>query len=336
MQKASDTHNPIQEKVLIVCGPTATGKTNLAAQLAKRFGGELINADSRQMYQGLDIISGKDFDGDSHPVLQKTVLLRGQSYPLVTYTVSGVPIWLYDVSPPARELSIAHFSELSRMVITDVAKRGKLPIIVGGSGYYLSSFSRGIDSLDIPPDEALRSVLSERSVDALQAKLKANDQPRLDSMNDSDRYNPRRLIRAIEVARWKKTHPVGKMNNSSYDAHWIGLSLEFGGLKEAILQRVTSRISRGAVGEARQTADVEPNKPSMTALGLPILKKHIAGLISLDEAVNLWTTAEMQYAKRQMTWFKRQEDIRWFQSRDPNFFDIVEKDVRQWYTQYYA
>ena len=126
------------QKVLIICGPTATGKTKLAIHLARHYNGELVNADSRQMYQGFDILSGKDIPKGATKEVKGQVKIRGSEYPLVTYSLDGIPVWLYDAVPREGDASIAVFRDLANHVIADIEKRGKLPIVVGGTGYYLS------------------------------------------------------------------------------------------------------------------------------------------------------------------------------------------------------
>ena len=156
------------EKVLIVAGPTATGKTKLAVHLAQKYNGELINADSRQMYQGFDILSGKDIPPGHHPIQQQTIDIRNLHTSLVTYELNGIPIWLYDVVPPNEEVSVALFRDLATHCIADIQSRGKLPIIVGGTGFYLSAITQPIDSLDVPPDKHIRNALVHASLEFIQ------------------------------------------------------------------------------------------------------------------------------------------------------------------------
>ena len=171
-------------KILIVCGPTATGKTALASQLAKKFDGELISADSRQVYRGMDVVTGKD-----RP---------------------DVPIWLYDVVNPDEEFSVSHWIKLARRAINDISKRGKLPIIVGGTGLYIHALLHPLETITIPPDRALREQLQEQSVKELQQMLTRG------SMNNSDWNNPRRLRNPDTIAQTTfdfSTQKNGKRDN---------------------------------------------------------------------------------------------------------------------------
>lgn len=282
-------------KLLIVCGPTATGKTSLAIALAKKFHGELINADSRQVYQGLDALTGKDRPRDAR-------------------------IWLYDVIDANEEFSVAHFVRLATMAIGDIVKRGKLPIIVGGTGFYLRALTTSIDSLAVPPDRELRKRLSRESIATLQKRLRRVHPMRWNSMNESDRKNPRRLIRAIEVTTSKKNP---QQTYPRYDALWIGLAAPLPLLKQRITERVTERFD-DAVGEVR---DGLP--PILGADPLLSLKR---GEIIKEDALVRWAQAEYRYAKRQMTWFKKEKRIHWFDIKNPRYQNEVEALVREWYT----
>ncbi len=163
-------------KILIVCGPTATGKTQLAANLAKKFNGELISADSRQVYRGMDVVTGKDWPKDT--------------------TIYG-----YDLVRPDENFSVAHFVTHARTLINQIIKRKKLPIVVGGTGLYINSLVNPPETLSVNPDWQLRKRLETKSTRQLQDQLKKLNPQRWRQMNHSDQLNPRRLIRAIEVGQ---------------------------------------------------------------------------------------------------------------------------------------
>lgn len=285
-------------KLLIICGPTATGKTGLAIKVAKAFGGELLNADSRQVYKGLDALTGKD---------------RSPS----------VPIHLYDVVSPDHEFSVAHFVRLAQTAIDDVHKRTKLPIVVGGTGFYLRALTTSIDTLAVAPNPELRKTLSSMPIEELQQRLENVDQDRWGGMNDSDRKNPRRLIRAIEVAQSKRQRPQA---TPRYDQLWIGLTAAPAVLKERIAQRVAERFDK-AVTEVRE------GLPPI--LGTAPLLSFKRGKRSKEETLKQWLQAEYPYAKRQMTWFKKQKEIHWFDVQHTDYHRDVEELVREWYTKSY-
>ncbi len=329
MPKVSATLNHHKSRVIVVCGPTATGKTKLALALAKRLNGEIINADSRQMYQGMNVISGKDFEAGSVPTVRRTVQLKRQKSELVTYSIDSIPIWLYDVAPANSSLSISHFQTLATLVIKDIVKRGGVPILVGGTGFYLASLFRRFDSLHIPQNATLRETLSVMPVDTLQEKLSVEDGARWTGMNSSDRNNPRRLIRALEVASLKKLHAAPLIE---FEPFWIGLRIDNDTLSERVRDRVILRLSSGALQEAEKLRHLSADYPAASTIGLSVLYRFLRGEISRDSAIELWTQEEIRYAKRQVTWFTRQPGIHWYDAEESTLDDLVEKDVRQWYT----
>lgn len=263
-------------KLLVICGPTATGKTALAAALAKKFNGELVSADSRQVYCGMDIVTGKD--------------------------KPDVPIWLYNVVNPEEEFSVSHWVRLAKRAVADIAKRNKLPIIVGGTGLYIRALIHPFATIDIPPNKALRNKLQTLSVTQLQNMVKRSD------MNDSDWQNPRRLIRRIEIAKGEKIH---KSQKKIYDTLLIGLTAPLPILDARIDKRFAQRIQQGMKEEIdRLIKKYGRDFPSMSAIGLN----------------------EHAYARRQLTWFKKEKSIHWFDVTDAEMSDKVTALVRAWYT----
>lgn len=264
------------DKILVICGPTATGKTALAAALAQKFNGELVSADSRQVYRGMDLVTGKD--------------------------KPNVPIWLYDVVNPDEEFSVSQWMKLARAAIFDIQKRNKLPIVVGGTGLYISALLRPLETIDIPPNKMLREKLQHVSIIELQKMVSR------DNMNDSDWNNPRRLIRKIEIAQSKIVTPKSL---GTFNALIIGLTAPLSVLYERIDVRLESRKRAGLESEtASLQARYRRNLPSMSAIGLN----------------------EHAYARRQMTWFKKQKDIHWFDVTDSTIQAKVATFVSEWYT----
>ena len=174
--------------LLVILGPTSTGKTDLALSLAKRFDGEIISCDSRQVYINLDLGTGK------LPSQQKT-LKKGKGF----WEIDGVKVWLYDVVSAKLQYSVADYIKDAHKVLKDLRERGKLPIIVGGTGLYLKGLVEGLSNIDIPIDKELRKSLEKLSKEELQKKLINLSLKKWNQMNNSDRQNPRRLVRAIEL-----------------------------------------------------------------------------------------------------------------------------------------
>lgn len=283
------------KKILIICGPTATGKTKLAANLAKKFSGELISSDSRQVYEGMDIVTGKD-------------------------RPKGVKIYGYDLVKPDQDFSVAHFIKYARALINQISLQGKLPILVGGTGLYLNSLINPPQTLTVPPDWFLRRKLEQFSARKLLKILKKLNPQKVAQMNHSDQLNPRRLIRAIEVAQ-SFSLQVPNLQ-ADFDVFWLGLTADKTTLAERIETRVKQRLKAGAIREwQRLKKKYRPDLPSMSANGyrqLPDVKK--------------WIQAEQQYARRQLTWFKKNSHIHWFDVTKAIQFPVVNL-VKAWYTK---
>lgn len=277
-------------KILIICGPTATGKTALAAALAKKFNGELISADSRQVYKGMDIVTGKD---------------RPQ----------GVKIHGLDLVRPDEEFSVAHFVGYARALINQINKKGKLSIIVGGTGLYLKSLISPPETLSVKPDWRLRRDLEQKSVKQLQFQLKKLNSAKWQAMNHSDQLNPRRLIRAIEVEKSHQGPALPAARTDLFNSLWIGLTENKKTLDKKIADRVKARIKAGAIKEWQKLkSKYSSSLPSMSGIGYRQLPD-----------VTAWIRAEQQYARRQLTYFKKIRPIHWNA-------DVV-KQVAAWYTK---
>ncbi|MDP4030693.1 MAG: tRNA (adenosine(37)-N6)-dimethylallyltransferase MiaA [Patescibacteria group bacterium] len=284
------------KKILIVCGPTAIGKTALAVKLAKKFAGELISADSRQVYQGMDIVTGKD-------------------------KPAGVKLHGLDLVKPDEEFSAAHFVTQTRTLINQIIKRKKLPIIVGGTGLYINSLINPPATLSVKPDWQLRKQLEPKTVKELQNQLKKLGGQRWRQMNHSDRLNPRRLIRAIEVNKFQQGQAFpSERTDLKFNTLWIGLRENKAILDERIAKRVKTRVKAGAIAEWQQLkAKYRQDLESMTGIGYRQLPDIAA-----------WILSEQQYAVRQMTYFKKIRQIHWFELDQAG--DIA-KLVKAWYTK---
>ncbi len=327
------------EKLLIICGPTATGKTKLALQLAKKFNGELISADSRQVYKGLDVLTGKDLPEQCQkPALSIVegsnlkILFKKKIYNIPAYIIHEIPVWMYDVVDPDEEFSVAHFQALASAVIADVIKRGKLPIVVGGTGLYIRSLTHLIETISVPQDSTIRKELSLFSLEQLQEALQKEDAVNWAGMNRSDNKNPRRLVRALEVAQWRKNYYTAVLDTPPYDLLWIGLQLDMEVLKSHIRSRVIARIDGGALTEVEKYSIKNTELPVVTSLGITLVKQFLHQKLSRQELIDKWTNEEFSYAKRQMTWFGKEKSILWVDTGEKNFDNLVEQHVRSWYT----
>lgn len=298
-------------KILVIVGPTAIGKTGLGIKLAHQFKGEIISADSRQVYKGMDIITGKDLSGE-------------------------VKTWLLDVVTPDQKFSVADYYELAWKAIEDIWSRGKLPIVVGGTGFYIKALIEGIGTLGIKPDWELRKKLADYSINELTNYLKKVDFKKWRLMNESDRKNPRRIVRAIEVALKLKTENLKQNTNNYYeiDKLMIGLTAPNEILYQRIDQRVEERANAGAEEEIKKLLDkgyTWENSVLGQTIGYCEWQEYFEGKASPETVIQKWKFAEHDYARRQMTWFRKNQGINWFDITSVGWQERVEKLVKDWY-----
>ena len=318
-------------KLLVICGPTSTGKTTLAIALAKKFNGELISADSRQVYKGMDIGTGKDL-----PKGSKIELPWFQKYGY--FEISGVKIWGYDIADPRHEFSVAQYIKFAERIIVDIRKRGKLSILVGGTGLYMKGVIDGIPTALVPKNNLLRKNLEKSTPEELFEKLAQMDSLKAGQMNTSDKKNPRRLIRAIEVAMWrinniKKEKEIEK-RKKEFEVFMIGLTAPEKFISERIKLRVALRVRAGIKKEVETLLKnhVSWNMPSMSSMGYRQWKDYFDNKKTEAEVIKDWEGEEKKYVKRQMVWFKKDKRIQWFDITTSGYPENVEKSVEKWYS----
>ena len=305
-------------KITVITGQTATGKTAYALKNAEEKNGELISADSRQIYKGLDIITGKDIEKKNFKLGGQIPMSVGGRRVLMNigyYTVWGIKIWLYDVIDPEEPFSSYDFKQCALWVINDIKSRGKLPIIVGGTYLYLKHLLYGVDTENIPANWDLRKKLKNKPVPDLVSLLKKIDSKVFDRLNNSDKNNPHRLIRKIEIARSQKNTQSAKSSASGVKVdRFIGLRFEDSQkLSAAIEKRVGERLEKGAIEEVDKLLKQGLTKraPGLRSLGYCQIIPYLEGKISKDEAIKKWIGAEVNYAKRQYTFMKTNKNIDW-------------------------
>jgi tRNA dimethylallyltransferase len=321
-------------KLLIICGPTATGKTRLGISLAKKFNGEIVSADSRQVFVGMDIGTGKDLPANSKlQTLNSKLGFRNSD--LGFYLIQGIRLWGYDLVSPKDEFSVSKYLRCVQKVIGDIEKRGKLPILVGGTGLYIKGVVDGIPTVDIPRNKKLRENLEKLTADEMYEHLSQIDSFRAGAMNSSDKKNPRRLIRAIEVAMWMIDNSQRNFpqNKKAFNTLFIGLSAPSGYLEKKINKRVEARIDMGFEKEVENLIKfgVDWNDQSMMSLGYRQWRDFAEGAVEKERAVSEWKKEERKYAKRQITWWKRDGRINWFDIREADYPKKVENLVKKWY-----
>lgn len=310
MSKPSRSDLPAN-KLLCIVGPTASGKTGLAVKLSKLFPNILISADSRQVYQEMDIVTGKD-----HPANIKIIGL--------------------DIISPDQDCSVAVWHRAVISEIQESWQAGRLPIVVGGTGLYIKSLTEGVETMNIPRDSQLRTEIELLSVSQLQARLSSHDHSKLTSLNKSDINNPRRLVRAIEVAIHKKSSKVNSDQQAFTppDSFIIGLRHPNQEVyKKSVIARVESRVSHGALDETRELIKkYSPDTSSFTSLGYKYLIQYLNKSITKEEMIRSWAQSEISYAKRQLTWFSKVENITWFDAQNQQIFSEVAPLVKAWYS----
>ncbi len=278
------------KKLIAVVGPTSSGKSDLAVELALKFDGEVVSADSRQIYKGLDLASGK----------------------ITQEEMKGVPHHLLDVALLDQNFSVADFQKLALEKIEDIWSRGKLPILAGGTAFYVYSVTDGLVLPQVPPNSRLRKKLEKLSLEELQNKLKKLDPERLEEIDEN---NPVRLIRAIEIAETLGKVPKLQKANRGFDVLKIGIEIEKEKLKKRINDRLHARIDNGMIAEI-ENLQKEQNIPweRFEELGLEsrYISRYLKNEMSKEEMLKELETKITQFAKRQMTWFKRDKEIKWF------------------------
>jgi len=303
--------------IFVITGQTASGKTERAIELAQKGDGELINADSRQIYKDLDIITGKGLDLTTNKFhLLKTC----DSFQVGRYTFahSNTPIWLYDVVDPHMPFSAFDFRVCAQTVIDDILQRGKTPIIVGGTYFYLKHLLYGTVETFTPPNQDLRTQLNQKSVEELQLILEQNDPKIFHSLNHSDRHNPHRLIRRIEVVSFpkknqKKIHTLADLYPDCSIKITGYFFKEKENLKTKIEQRVLARLENGAIEEVKKLVEkgYSSEDPGLRTIGYIQIMEYLNGKKTREEMRSEWITKEIQYAKRQYTFMKQNPDINW-------------------------
>lgn len=296
----------LKPKLLVILGPTATGKTSLSIELAQKYNGEVISADSRQVYKGLDLGTGK--------VTKKEM--------------AGIPHHLLDVADPKKQFSVVEYVTLAERAITNILSRGKLPIICGGTGLYIDMLINGATLPEVPPDLKLRAQLEKKSVPQLFAMLKKLDPARAKTI---DAKNPVRLIRAIEIAKAIGKVPQLKNVKSKYTVLKIGLDMPDESLKSRITIRLKERLKKGMIREAAHLHTKGLTWKRMEALGLEYreMAKLLTKKINRVELEANLLNDSWHYVKRQRTWFKRDETIVWINPLKKSEVSKVIKVVKE-------
>ncbi|MDP3953610.1 MAG: tRNA (adenosine(37)-N6)-dimethylallyltransferase MiaA [bacterium] len=292
----------VKPKVVAVVGPNASGKSDLAVELAHKFNGEIVSADSRQIYRSLDLSSGK---------VPGRWKIRGFKR---FYEYQGIPHHLIDAVSPRKRFSAQQYRRKAQRAIKTILEKDKLPIVAGGTGLYINILLHDIPIPEAPPNNKLRRELDSLTTDQLMHRLKALDPERAKVM---DPHNRRRIIRAIEVVvSIHSTVPKIDLfddTNSPYDLFKIGVELSASELKRRIKLRLERRLKEGMVEEIKRAHLLGISWRRLGELGIEFraIAKFLKGEIGYEQMQKDITSQSWQYARRQMTWFKRDQNIIW-------------------------
>lgn len=309
--------------MLAIFGPTSTGKTNLAIHLAQKLNGEIISADSRQVYRSLDIGSGK--------VSFKSKVEKHPRY----WIVDGVRINGFDLQEPENNFSAADFIKFAESSIKQIGNRKKLPIIAGGTGFYLGAFLNGIESIGIQSDSELRLELEKLSRVQLLEKLKKLDPKKAGLLNQSDRLNPRRLIRAIEIAVGRpKINPPLISNALPTNCILIGLTAPNDFIYKRADKWVDERFEK-INEEIKNLLELGVDEKWLENLGLEYRwgVRYVRGDISKTDSIAKLKFDTHSFIRRQKTWFKKFKDMKLFDISQKDWQKKLEKSASVWYDQ---
>jgi len=283
-------------KLIVIVGPTASGKTDLSIKIAKKFKGEIISADSRQVYKGMDIGTGK----------------------ITKKEMQGIPHHLLDVVSPKTRFDVVKYRKLALRAIKKIQEKNKLPILVGGTGFYIQAVIDGIIIPPVKPDWKLRKKLEKKTNQELFKMLKKLDPNRAETI---EKNNPRRLIRALEIIiKSKKTIPELKKQPIKADVLMLGIKKDQKDLKELIRKRLLERLKQGMMAEVKKLHNppagggVSWKRLEEFGLEYRYLVFFLQGKLTKQEMIEKLQKEIEHYAKRQMTWFKKDKRIHWISS----------------------
>lgn len=280
-------------KLIVILGPTASGKTELSIKLAKKFNGEVVSADLRQVYKGMNIGTGK---------VTKKEMQR-------------IPHHLLDVANPKTRFSVARYQKLALAAIKNIHKKSKMPILVGGTGFYIQSAADGIIIPDVKPDWELRKKLSRKPLPELFKRLQELDPIRAVNI---DQNNPRRVIRALEVIlKSKQPVPSFSRKEPSFIVLFLGVKKNKEELKKLIKNRLLKRLNQGMISEVEKLRKNGLSWKRLEEFGLEyrFVAQYLQNNITYDEMIKKIQKESEHYAKRQTTWSKRDKRIHWIKNQ---------------------
>ena len=302
-------------KVIVIVGPTASGKTALSIELAKKINGEIVSCDSMQIYKDMNI-------GSAKPTIDE---------------MQGIKHYLIDVVEPTERFSVAEYKKRAEQAIEEILKKGKTPIVIGGTGLYANSLIYGIEYNEIEFDEKFRNDLmkkaeTEEGLQLLYEEAKRIDPIAIEKISNNDK---KRIIRILEIfhstGQTKTQQEIeSRMNNIKYDYKVFAINIERPILYERINKRVDIMIKQGLIKEVQDIIAKYKDFPTaMQAIGYKEIVEYLNGKITKEEAIEKIKQESRRYAKRQITWFKRIENIIWLNGLDTiqNNIDIILEEI---------
>lgn len=296
-------------KIIVLIGPTSSGKSELAVKLAKKVSGEIISADSRQVYKGMDIgtgkVEGKWVTFSRNPERAKRVAGSKK-----IYLYKGIPHHGIDITSPKRQYSSGNFKKYAGKIIDDIFARGKVPIICGGTGHWVDALIFDQSIPEVKPNTKLRKNLEKLSAEQLFDRLKKLDKNRAGII---DRHNRRRLIRALEIVM-TTGKPIPQLKQKEkFNVEWIGIDPGKEILDKRIEKRLQQRLKQGMVKEVKKLHRQGLSWKRLEGFGLEykFIALHLQKKLTYEEMYSQLLTAIKQYSKRQRTWWKRNKAIVW-------------------------
>ena len=289
-----------KQKIIVILGPTASGKTKLAVSLARKFNGEIVSADSRQVYKGMNVGTGKDL---KEYIIKSQIANRKSQINKISYH-------LIDAVEPKQEFNLAKYQKLAYGAIDDILTRGKLPIVVGGTGLYLQAVVDSYQLSKAKPDKKLREKLEKMSAQKLFKILSGLDYKKANGLNESDKKNKRRLIRYIEVAKSGFVAKAVEPFKQQYEFLLIGVKKNREEIRKRIYKRLIERLEKeDMIGEVERLRKQGLSWKRLESFGLEykFISEYLRNRLTYEEMVEKLNIAISQFAKRQMSWFRRWE-----------------------------
>jgi len=276
------------KKLIVILGPTSSGKTGLSIKLAKKFKGEVVSADSRQVYKGMDVGSGK----------------------ITKKEMAGITHYLLDVANPKRRFTVAQYQKLALRTIKNIQKKNKIPFLVGGTGFYIQSVVDSIVIPEVKPDLKLRKKLEKLTTEQLFQKLKKSDPKRAESI---DKQNPRRLIRAIEIVMTTGKPVPNLKSDGQFNCLQIGIKKSAEELKKSIHERLLKRLQKNTMINEVKKLHKSLSWKRLKEFGLEyrFVAQYLQGKSTRQEMINNIQKESEHLVKKQMTWFNRDKRIKW-------------------------